>query len=88
MIGAWEGLLSGLRAAAISAGNEPGRVDRALALVADSQLGDAVRKYSTTLTGCGCVDRKFGRAKRCKHQLALIIAARLRRQFTIGEIEQ
>ena len=53
MISSWEGLLSGLRAAAISAGNEPGRVDRALALVADAGLGEALRKYKTTLTACG-----------------------------------
>ena len=85
MIGAWEGLLSGLRAAAISAGNEPGRVDRALALVADAGLGEALRKYKTTSRTCKCADRRFGRAKRCKHQLALIIAARLRRHITIGE---
>ena len=77
------GLLDKMREQTISVGNEPGRVDRALALVAGGGLGDAIDRYGTTLTVCSCADRRFGRAGRCTHQLALIIAARLRRRFAI-----
>ena len=88
MIESWEFLINGFRQDAIDAGNDPGRVDRAFEMVTSSQLGAALRKYGTTGETCTCADRLFGRARRCKHQLALIICQRFRRHFSEVEIGQ
>ena len=80
------GILAELREQARAAGHDQGRVDRALALVAGVGLRAALRRYGTTLTACQCPDRRFRRA-RCKHQLALTMAARLKRRFTIEVVQ-
>ena len=77
------GILAELREQARAAGNDPGRVERALALVAGVGLRAAGLRYGTTLTACQCPDRLFRRARACKHMLALKMAARLARRFTI-----
>ena len=78
----WQSLADTLRSQAVRAGCCPGRFDRALDLLADGGLQDAIGKYGTTMTGCGCPDRQFRRARRCKHQIALIAAERLRRRLS------
>lgn len=84
MLVEWERLLSSIRSEAITAGNESRRVDRALALVAAGELCRVVSEYGTSARSCGCADKRFGGARRCKHQLAILLTRRLQAHLEAG----
>lgn len=79
----WQALLDELRQQAVSAGNDPGRVDRGLELVVAPDLDDRLRRYGTTDRMCGCRDRELNwrKVRLCKHQLAIRFRAALRQRL-------
>ena len=62
--------------AALAAGNESGRIERAADIVRDGSLAQARAKYGSSTTGCGCPDA-IRRGSKCKHQLADIMSHNL-----------
>ena len=62
--------------AALAAGNESGRIERAADIVRDGSLAQARANYGSSTTGCGCPDA-IRRGSKCKHQLAEIMSHNL-----------
>ena len=73
-------LVFGLGIEAYLAGHEAGRIERAAMLVLQltPSVDEKLDKYGTTDERCGCPDKRRGRDRLCKHQLAMAMMARLR----------
>ena len=73
-------LIFGMGLEAYLAGHEAGRIERAAMLVLQLAPGidEKLDQYGTTDKRCGCPDKRLGRDRLCKHQLAMVMMARLR----------
>ena len=74
------GLVFDMGLEAYLAGHEAGRIERAALLVLQLTPGidEKLDKYGTTDARCSCPDKRRGRDRLCKHQLAMAMMARLR----------
>jgi len=60
----------------------PERIAKAVTLLLgpDADLQAKLDEYQTSGHGCSCKDAEMNRPRRCKHQIALLMRARLRQQ--------
>ena len=69
-----------LKVEAIQAGHCRKRTNKAAAILdTPGALERAAEKYQTTATGCQCPDAQHSQARGCKHQIAVIMQARIDR---------
>ena len=93
---AWNRLLNSILDDAIQGGCDEERVRRGIELAADfDALQRAVWKYGTRVDKdlskeeCHCFEKKFHpHLKRCKHQIALLVAQRLMKRLTLKVPEE
>ena len=73
-------LIFGLSIEAYLASHEAGRIERAALLVLQLTPGidEKLDQYGTTSARCACPDKRRGRGRLCKHQLAMAMMKRLR----------